>query len=191
MKDLFSDPSFWSLHKSAVIEAGSEHSFLKTSYNVFSTSYKWGKPNWSGNNLRTFPYDFFWFEFMLNLTSKSLYVFRPGFYDYCDDFITHKSSTFVGLRYVFKHSVKCIVDIDQSTENALEFLNHSKNNIDSYVNNFIKFIELLDKEACLDKLQSKNMIQTVITTSYGLAEFSMDSSKLSNIFLSMLRQTIR
>jgi len=140
--------------------------------------------------------DFIWFCANHSLITKSIFVFAPQYYVFCENYVEslHPDRNFRNIfrkRYIGK--MRNMIDLEKvriSREMAAVFRLYSLNGLDRYGSDFIGAIKHLDHFACLDKLDYKNFLYRIVRHGSFREEFSDNELDLSFVFLNKLAEKI-
>ena len=135
--------------------------------------------------------DFIWHALLLNLYAKTVYVYAPGCYSYCEDFIHWKYGAYHTLHHIYRAKLSRLTDFEiprrVSPESYAAFKQHSQRRMTGYAQLWKELFHYFDRECCT--LNYGELQAQFIGASRFTEEFSDTGNNLSGLLLNELRKT--
>jgi hypothetical protein len=133
---------------------------------------------------------FIWQSVLFNLFSKTVYNYYPQSYRFCNDFIDLKYGYDKVMCHLFKAPFKNLMDEEMGhhvpADLFAKFYTHSKNNMDSYVKQWVDLFEFFDSNGC--ELDVHKIMNKALTHFHFTSEFSSQPESLSYLFYATLKK---
>jgi len=191
---MFSNPEFLERY----------HAITPNKYKTYSNAIIWGRGDlWAelqqriGNpDLLKDQVNFIWFAFNLSLISKSIFSFSRQNYKFCELYIESVCNN-IGLYGIFnkiyRREGKLLVDMYRQRipiDLAEIFKNTSIDNLEKYTTALIEAFRVLDREACLGKLDYAAFLSKIIHEKDFQSEFSENTEELSFKYFELLSKKV-
>jgi hypothetical protein len=133
---------------------------------------------------------FIWHSIMFNLFSKTVYVYNPQSYRFCNDFIQWKYGYYKIMCHICKTAFKNLMDEEMRhhvpADLFAKFYTHSGNHMDYYVKQWVDLFVFFDSNGC--ELDFHEIMSRALTHFNFKGEFSTQSESLSYLFYETLKK---